>query len=120
MSGPVAPSLSNWLSSLHAAAYVPEFEAQGFSTVEDCVSCILNENDLQSSLKIRQLKTRRDVWQELCRQRRLHGGNEVDAAQVSELKQPLSVWLAHMRLGQYYERFETKALDTILKVRLYT
>ena len=109
--------LKEWLSSLHAAAFAHEFEAQGFSTVEECVSCITDEADLQSSLKIRLLKTRRDLWQELCRQRRLCRDSEVAGASTSDLHQPLSAWLADMRLGQYCAHFEARGLDTTLKVR---
>ncbi len=84
--------------------------------VEECVDCILDEADLQASLKIPLLKTRRDVWQELCRQRRLQRGSE-KAASASDLNQPLSAWLGCMRLGQYYARFEARGLHTTWQVR---
>ncbi len=86
--------------------------------VEECVDCILDEADLHSSLNVQLLKTRRDVWQELCRLRRLQRGIEEPAgASASYLNQPLSGWLDCMRLGQYCARFEARSLHTTLQVR---
>ena len=88
--------------------------------VEECVDCILDEADLHSSLNIQLLKTRRDVWQELCRQRRLRSGSEeAEAASASDLNQPLSSWLDCMHLGQYCAQFEARGLLTTLQVRIH-
>ena len=112
---PSASSLRDWLSSLHAADFLPEFQAQGFETLFDCVDCIVHESDLESSVNVSLLKTRRDIWQELCRQRRLRiGPSERQCA--SDLEKPLSAWLAHLRLAEYCARIEARGLHTTLKV----
>lgn len=116
---PSAPSLRDWLSSLHAADFLAEFQAQGFETIFDCVDCIVDESDLESSVNVSLLKTRRDIWQELCRQRRMRierGDSRSVATSVSDLETPLSAWLAHMRLGEYCARIEARGLYSTLQV----
>jgi hypothetical protein len=45
----MAPSLRDWLSSLRAASFLPEFRAQGFATV----SCIVRLDSRPIFLLIR-------------------------------------------------------------------
>jgi hypothetical protein len=111
-------TLTEWLASLRAAAFAPDFAAQDLSTIDYCVSCIEHEADLVAPLRIKQLKTRRDVWHELCRHRRLQSGSKVAATPASDLKRPLLDWLTQLRLEQYHVRLEAKGLHSTLKVRV--
>ena len=98
-----------WLASLHAAHFAPLFRDHELSTVKDCVLCIEREEDLVRPLGITRMKTRRDVWQEVARLRRLRGISGPDCgatgtATATDLEMPLQEFLRQLGMAHYFAK----------------
>ena len=80
--------LWQWLTRHRAGPHMPRFEEAGIGSVAQCMERVMEERDLEPWVP--QMKPRRDLWNDIVRQRMSSPAGRVSLAAEASERQPLT------------------------------